>query len=64
MTTLFFAALAPILLLIIALSGLKLPAYQACTIALVSSFFIATQFFGMPYMDTVTAALWLPQATV
>ena len=57
MSTLFFAALAPILLLIIALSGLKLPAYQACTIALVSSFFIATQFFGMPYIDTATAAL-------
>ena len=57
MSTLFFAALVPIILLIIALSGLKLPAYQACTIALVSSFFIATQFFGMPYMDTVTAAL-------
>ncbi|MBO4400692.1 MAG: lactate permease LctP family transporter [Selenomonadaceae bacterium] len=57
MTTLFFAALVPIILLIIALSGLKLPAYQACTIALVSSFFMATQFFGMPYTDAVTAAL-------
>ncbi len=55
--TLFFAALAPILLLIVALSGLKLPAYQACSIALVSSFFIATNFFEMPYIDTLTAAL-------
>ena len=56
MSTLFFAALVPIILLIIALSGLKLPAYQACTIALVSSFFMATQFFDMSYQDAFTAA--------
>ena len=55
--TLFFAALAPIIWLIIALIGLKLPAYQACSVALIIAFIIATQFFGMPLMDTATAAL-------
>ena len=57
MDTLFFAALVPIVWLVIALSVLKLPAFQACTVALVISFFIATEFFGMPYQDTFTAAL-------
>ena len=57
MDTLFFAALAPIIWLIIALIGLKLPAYQACSVALIIAFIIATQFFGMPLMDTATAAL-------
>lgn len=57
MDTLFFAALAPIIWLIIALIVLKLPAYQACSVALIIAFIIATQFFGMPLMDTVTAGL-------
>lgn len=57
MSTLFFAALAPIIWLVIALSILKLPAFQACSVALVISFFIATNFFGMNYQDTFTAAL-------
>ena len=57
MDTLFFAALVPIIWLVIALSVLKLPAFQACTVALVISFFIATEFFGMTYQDTFTAAL-------
>lgn len=57
MSTLFFAALSPILWLIIALSALKLPAFQACSVALVISFFVASSFFGMTYQDTFTAAL-------
>lgn len=57
MSTLFFAALVPIIWLIIALIGLKLPAFQACTGALIISFLIATNFFGMSYQDTFTAAL-------
>lgn len=57
LSTLFFAALSPILWLIVALSVLKLPAYQACSVALVISFFIASSFFGMTYQDTFTAAL-------
>ncbi len=57
MDVLFFAALAPIFWLIIALIGLKLPAYQACTVALVIAFFTASSFFGMTYRDTLTAAL-------
>ena len=57
MDTLFFAALTPIIWLIIALIGLKLPAFQACTGALIISFFIAINFFGMSYQDTFTAGL-------
>lgn len=57
MSTLFFAALVPIIWLVIALSVLKLPAFQACSVALVISFFIASSFFGMTYQDTFTAAL-------
>ncbi|MBQ7630094.1 MAG: L-lactate permease, partial [Selenomonadaceae bacterium] len=53
----FFMALVPILWLIIALCVLKLPAYQACAVALIISFIMATQFFGMPFHDTITAAL-------
>ncbi len=57
MDSLFFAALSPLLWLIIALSVLKLPAYQACSVALVISFMIASSTFGMTYEDTFTAAL-------
>ena len=57
MSTLFFAALAPIIWLIIALIVLKLPAYQACSVALIIAFIIAANIFGMPLMDTFTAAL-------
>ncbi|MBQ7197690.1 MAG: lactate permease LctP family transporter [Selenomonadaceae bacterium] len=53
----FFAALAPIIWLIIALIVLKLPAYQACSVALIIAFIIAANIFGMPLMDTFTAAL-------
>ena len=55
--TLFLAGLSPILWLIIALSVLKLPAWQACPVALVISFFMAWQFFGMPIMDVSTGIL-------
>lgn len=55
--TLFLAGLSPILWLIVALSVLKLPAWQACPVALVISFFMAWQFFGMPLMDVTTGIL-------
>lgn len=57
MNTLFLSALAPILWLILALSVFKLPAYQACSVALVISFLMASGVFGMTYEDTFTAAL-------
>jgi len=53
----FLAGLAPILWLIIALSVFKLPAWQACSVALVISFLVAFQVFKMPFNDTFTAAL-------
>lgn len=55
--TSFFVALSPIIWLVIALIGLKLPAFQACSVALVISFFTATNFFNMPNQDALTAAL-------
>lgn len=57
MSTLFFAALAPIIWLIIALIVLKLPAYKACSVALIIAFIVASSVFGMTYTDTFTAAL-------
>ncbi|MBQ9486477.1 MAG: lactate permease LctP family transporter [Selenomonadaceae bacterium] len=57
MDGLFFAALAPIIWLVIALIGLKLPAWQACAVALIFAFIMAMNFFGMPLRDTATAAL-------
>ncbi len=57
MDTMFLAGLAPILWLIIALSIFKMPAWQACSVALVISFIMAIQFFRMPFNDTFTAAL-------
>ena len=55
--TLFFAALAPIIWLIIALIVLKLPAYQACSVALIIAFIVASSVFDMTYTDAFTAAL-------
>ena len=55
--TLFLAGLSPILWLIIALSVFKLPAWQACPVALVIAFFMAWQFFEMPLMDVSTGIL-------
>ena len=57
MDSLFFTAMTPILWLIVALIVLKLPAWQACSVALIISFITANQFFGMSLMDTATAAL-------
>ena len=56
-TTLFFAGLSPILWLIVALSVFKLPAWQACPVALIISFFMAWQFFDMPLIDVSTGIL-------
>lgn len=53
----FFAALAPIIWLIIALIVLKLPAYQACAVALIISFIVASNVFDMTYQNAITAAL-------
>ena len=55
--TFFVAALVPILWLIIALCILKLPAWQACPVALIISFIIALKFFEMPLQNAATAAL-------
>ncbi|MBR6013237.1 MAG: L-lactate permease [Selenomonadaceae bacterium] len=57
MDTLFFAGLSPILWLIIALSIFKLPAWKACPVALVISFIMAWEFFGMPLLDVATGIL-------
>ena len=57
MDMMFFAALAPILWLILALSVLKLPAWQACAVALIISFLIALNIFDMTSQDALTAAL-------
>ena len=57
MDMMFFVALAPVIWLIIALCVIKLPAYQACTVALIISFFIASNMFDMSTTDTLTAAL-------
>ena len=54
---LFLTALLPILWLIVALSGLKWAAWQACSVALVLSLIISMEFFGMPWEYTSTAAL-------
>ncbi len=57
MDSLFFVAMTPILWLIVALIVLKLPAWQACAVALIVSVIMSMQFFGMPLIDTATAAL-------
>lgn len=54
---LFLAGLSPILWLIAALSVFKMPAWQACPVALVISFIMAWQFFDMPLMDVTTGIL-------
>ena len=55
--TIFFLALLPILWLIVAMSGLKLPAWKACPVALLLSLGVSIEFFGMPWNYTATAAL-------
>lgn len=53
----FFLALAPIIWLIIALSGLKMPAYKAVPIALVLALILALFIWNMPALDAFTASL-------
>ncbi|MBR2214554.1 MAG: lactate permease LctP family transporter [Selenomonadaceae bacterium] len=55
--TLFFFAFLPILWLIVALSGFKLAAWQACPVALVLSLAVSSLYFGMPWLYTASAAL-------
>lgn len=57
MDSLFLAGLSPILWLVVALSVFKLPAWQACPVALIISFFVAWQFFSMPLLDVSTGIL-------
>jgi len=53
----FFLALAPIIWLIIALSGLKMPAFKAAPIALLIAAVLALVVWKLPAQDTFTAAL-------
>ena len=55
--TLFLFAFLPILWLIVALSGFKLAAWQACPVALVISLAVSSLYFGMPWLYTASAAL-------
>lgn len=54
---LFFLALSPIIWLIVSLSGLKMPGYKACPIALVLSIFLALLVWKQSAVNTFTAAL-------
>lgn len=61
----FLMAILPIIWLIIALSGLKMPGYKACSIALVLTMFLAIFFWKLNVVYTVTGvfegilnALW------
>jgi lactate permease len=61
----FLMAILPIIWLIIALSGLKMPGYKACSIALVLTMFLAIFFWNLNVGYTVTGvfegilnALW------
>ena len=61
----FLMAILPIIWLIIALSGLKMPGYKACSIALVLTMFLAIFFWKLNVGYTVTGvfegilnALW------
>ena len=53
----FISAISPILWLIISLSVFKMPAWKACPVALIISFFMAWQFFEMPLMDVSSGIL-------
>ncbi|MFT8344108.1 MAG: L-lactate permease [Clostridium beijerinckii] len=61
----FLMAILPIIWLIVALSGLKMPGYKACSIALVLTMFLAIFFWKLNVVYTVTGvfegvlnALW------
>ena len=53
----FIQGLAPILWLIVALSVLKLPAWQACPVALVIAFLMAWLCFDMPIQDAISGTI-------
>lgn len=53
----FVLAMAPILWLIIALSGLKMPGFKACPIALVISVILAVFVWKMQAVNVITAGL-------
>lgn len=57
MVIMFFLAMLPIIWLIIALSGLKMPAFKACPIALLLTIFLSLIVWKMPFMDMFTGAL-------
>lgn len=57
MVMMFFLAMLPIIWLIIALSGLKMPAFKACPIALLLTIFLSLIVWKMPFMDMFTGAL-------
>lgn len=65
MTLAFVLALLPILWLIIALTGLKIPGFKACAIALGIAYILAVFVWKMPLLDSLSAiaegaalALW------
>lgn len=53
----FFLALIPIIVLIIGLGVLKIPAHKICPVALVITILLSIFAWGMPTMDSLTAAL-------
>lgn len=53
----FLLAMLPIIWLVIALSGLKMPGYKACGIALVLSVILGLTFWKMNPLDAATACL-------
>ena len=57
MVIMFLLAMAPIIWLIIALSGLKMPGYKACFIAFVLTIVLALLVWKQPVMEVFTGAL-------
>lgn len=53
----FILAMLPIIWLVIALSGLKMPGYKACTIALILSAVLSLLIWDMSAINTATACL-------
>ena len=57
MVIMFLIAMAPIIWLIIALSGLKMPGYKACFIGLILTILLAAFVWKQPAMEIFTGAL-------
>lgn len=53
----FILALLPILWLMLALSGLKMPGYKACPISLAITLVLALLLWKMPLVDALTGTL-------